>query len=165
MRVIFFEILSYINIFCLFLSIVQQNVTGKRKMRQCSQKCGKHLTIVNIVPNLLIKAKWVQFYFFKTEKKMNLRVFFTRGKLKNNASIIFARKKLELRVFQRASKNQRGFWARAFQIFGHKKASKPVILDKGKSEEKKTYDGVYHSNNIKYMYYYCNIEKMYFTCY
>ena len=60
-----------------------------------------------------------------------------RGNLKNSASIFVARKITEMRVFLRASKILRGFWARAFKNFGHKNASKPFFFKIEKSEEKK----------------------------
>ena len=53
------------------------------------------------------------------------------------------------RVFLRASKVWRGFWARAFQKFGHKKASKPVNFETEKSEGKKTYGSVKYYEGLR----------------
>ena len=73
-----------------------------------------------------------------TEKNArNLRGFFRRGNLKKSASIFLARIISEKRVLLRAFKIRRGFWARAFQNFSDKKASKTFIFEIEKSEEKK----------------------------
>ena len=77
-----------------------------------------------------------------TEKnKLNVRGFFRRGNLKKSASIFFARIISEKRVLLRAFKIRRGFWARAFQNFSDKKASKTVIFEIAKSEAKNVYFG------------------------
>ena len=77
------------------------------------------------------KKMWVP------KKTLNVRGFFKRGIYEKSASIFFARIILEKRVLLRAFKIRRGFWSRAFQIFSDKKASKTVILEIEKSEEKK----------------------------
>ena len=71
------------------------------------------------------------------KKTLNVRGFFNRGIYEKSARIFFARIILEKRVLLRAFKIQRGFLARAFQIFIDKKASKTVILEIEKSKEKK----------------------------
>ena len=66
-----------------------------------------------------------------------MRAFLLRRKLQICPTVLCARKKSEKRVFLRASKIRRGFWARALQNFGDKKASKTLIFQIEKSEEKK----------------------------
>ena len=89
-------------------------------------------------------------YFLKLHKKIAyfrhllpntllMRAFFMRGNFKPCQSVLCARKKLEKRVFLRASKIWRGFLSQAFQNVGEKKASKTFIFQFEKSEEKKTY--------------------------
>ena len=68
--------------------------------------------------------------------ELNVRVLFTRGNFRNSVSIFFARKFSEKRVFLRAFEIRGGFWRRLFQIFSHKEASKTVIFEIEKSEEK-----------------------------
>ena len=73
-----------------------------------------------------------------TEKNaLNVRGFFRRGNLERSSTIFFASIFSEKRVLLRAFKILRGFSARAFQIFVDKKASKTVIFQIEKSEEKK----------------------------
>ena len=96
--------------------------------------CQKKSAIVKVRNAENIKRVWSS--LIRDKKKLNVRVFFTRGNFKNSASISVARKFSEKRVFLRASKIWRGFGLRAFQIFGHKKASKPVSFNIEKSEKK-----------------------------
>ena len=60
-----------------------------------------------------------------------------RGIFEKYKSIFFKGINLEKQVLLRAFKIQRGFWARAFQNFSEKKASKTVIFEFSKSEGKK----------------------------
>ena len=83
--------------------------------------------------NQIGKKIWVP------KKILNVRQFFKRGIYEKSESTFFARIILEKRVLLRAFEIRRGFWSRAFQIFSDKKASKTVILQIEKSEEKKTY--------------------------
>ena len=72
------------------------------------------------------------------KKILNGRGFFKRGIYEKKVRVFFfARIILEKRVLLRAFKIRRGFWSRAFQICSDKKASKTVILEIEKSEEKK----------------------------
>ena len=80
------------------------------------------------VKRAIVKMQSVCEYFVREETSEWVRVFYWREK--NRKSEYFC-------WFLRASKNPRGFLARAFQNFGDKKASKTAIFEIEKSEEKK----------------------------
>ena len=71
------------------------------------------------------------------QNALSMRAFLLRRKLQNCPTVLCARKKLEKRVFLRASKIRRGFLTWAFENFGDQIASKTFIFQIEKSEEKK----------------------------
>ena len=80
------------------------------------------------VKRAIVKMQSVCEYFVREETSEWVRVFYWREK--NRKSEYFC-------WFLRASKILRGFFARAFQNFNDKKASKMAIFEIEKNEEKK----------------------------